>query len=539
MTVIPIATSSAAPRKASEFKRAAGIVVAGTLLSRVVGMVREMVIAHQFGLSGQTDAYNAAFKLPDTLMYLIAGGALASTFIPVFTEYLQKDDHKGAWKTFSIVSTITALAATFFVVIAEIFAHEFVRLLNPGFGGARLNLAVGLTRIVLPAQIFFMLGGLFMGTLNARKQFLVPALGPTIYNVGIIMGAFLRPELGIYGLMWGALIGAFIGNFALQIYKVVDLGLRFRPSLDISHPGAVKVWRLMMPIVLGVSLPNVDQIISFYFASKLPVGSTTAIGYATRLMLIPIGIFAQAMGIAILPTMSQQARDLSAFRRTAAHGLRFVLFLTVPSSVLMFLLAGPITSLLFEHGRFNAHDASLTAYALRFYSIGIFAWSAQAILTRGFYALQDTWTPVISGSIMTAVFITMNWYIIQRHASDWGVGGLAAATSIAATLHMIVMYYFLTRRTHGLQGVQTLAMLIKLAVATAALILSTLAVEKFVSTHFLGRSILTFALLVGLPALAGGIMFVLVALVLKMEESSSVIGVFDKAVSRLTGKTEK
>jgi putative peptidoglycan lipid II flippase len=528
VTYTPAASPSG---RQSGLAKAAGIVIAGTLLSRVVGMLRDVVVAHQFGQTWRTDAYVGAFSLPDTLMYLIAGGALASTFVPVFTEYVQQDDHRGAWKTFSIISTVTAVVATACVILGEIFAKGLTSFLT-GYTGARLDLTIHLTRIVLPAQIFFLLGGLFMGTLNARKQFLIPSLGPTIYNIGIIIGAFLRPELGIYGLMWGALVGAFVGNFALQIYKVVQLGLRFWPSFDLRHPGAVKVWRLMLPILLGVSLPNVDQIISRNFASHLSYGDPSALTTATRVMLIPIGIFAQAMGIAILPTMSQQAGVLRQFRATAARGLRFILFLTVPSSVLLFILAYPVTALLYQHGRFTAGNTATVVSALRFYSLGIFAWSAQAILTRGFYALQDSRTPVVSGTIMTGLFIFMSWYVVHFHAHDWGIAGLAMATTVAATLHTIIMYVFLRRRTRGLQGFRTLAMLIKLTVATVMLGIAAIAALRIVREHLHHAGLVQDIILISIPSIIAGAVFLTAAAGLKMEETRLVGGLFRRVLGR-------
>jgi len=451
--------------------RAAGAVMAATLLSRVLGQIRDIVIAHQLGAGVVADAYTAAFKVPDLFMYLLAGGALASTFIPVFKEHLQLNKTKTAWQIFSVVATVTALVAGLFVVIAEIWTPEFVRLLNPGYDPATVALTVPLTRIVLPAQIFFMLGGLLMGTLNARGQFLLPALAPSIYNLGIIFGAAVLYPLGLgpAGLMWGALGGAFVGNFALQVALVARTGGCYKPSLAVLHPGAVKVWKMMLPILLGVSLPNVDQIINSYFASELAHGSQAALQYAVRLMLIPIGIFAQAMGIAILPTMAGLAAEgkRKEFRATVSSALRTILFVTVPASALLCLLASPVITLLLQSGHFTAHDTSVTATALRFYSLGIFAWSAQAILTRGFYALQDTRTPVISGTVMTGVFILMNWLVV--HFTPWGVGGLALATSVAATLHMGVMFFFLRRRLRGIQDGLLLVSVLKTLLATAAL----------------------------------------------------------------------
>lgn len=508
--------------------RNAGAVMAATLLSRVLGQIRDIVIAHQIGAGVVADSYTAAFKVPDLFMYLLAGGALASTFIPVFKEHLQLNKHKTAWQIFSVVATVTALVAGLFVLIAEIWTPEFVRLLNPGYSAATIALTVPLTRIVLPAQIFFMLGGLLMGTLNSRGQFLLPALAPSIYNLGIIFGAAVLYPLGLgpEGLMWGALGGAFVGNFALQVVLVARTGGRYRPSVAVLHPGAVRVWKMMLPILLGVSLPNVDQIINSYFASELAAGSQAALQYAVRLMLIPIGIFAQAMGIAILPTMAGLAAEgkRKEFRATVSSALRTILFVTVPASALLCLLAVPTITLLLQAGQFTAQDTATTATALRFYSVGIFAWSAQAILTRGFYALQDTRTPVLSGTVMTAVFIGMNWAVV--HWTSWSVAGLALATSVAATLHMAVMFFFLHRRLRGLQDGLLLASVAKTLGATAALCVGVWVMRAGVLTFLPpGEPAKLMALtMLALEGGAGLALFLLAAKLLRMPELGSTAG---------------
>lgn len=508
---------------------AAVIVVGATLLSRVLGLIRDVVIAHQLGATADSDIYIGAFKVCDLLMYLVAGGALSSTFIPVFKEYLHQKKERQAWQAFSVVATVTAIVAVGFVVLAEIFTPTFVRLINGGYSADQVARAVPLVRIILPAQIFFMLGGLLMGTLNARGQFLIPALGPSIYNVGIIFGAaVLYPlGLGLPGLMWGALLGAFIGNFALQIVPVARLGMRYRPSLAVLHPGAVKVWKMMLPIVLGVSLPNVDQLITGNFASELSTGSQAAIGYATRMMLIPIGIFAQAMGIAILPTMASQAAagQQRAFRATLNKGLRTILFLTVPSSALLFLLAQPTVTFILQGGRFTPEATLLTAPALRFYSLGIFAWSAQAILTRGFYALQDSRTPVVSGTIMTVLFIAMSWLVVN--ASSWGVSGLALVTTIAATLHMLVLLVVLRHRLKGLQDLLLLTSVMKTSLATAALCLAVVMLRSALG-HLLpgggGTPKLHAAVVLAIAGGGGLVAFAAAARALRMDELQSVMG---------------
>jgi putative peptidoglycan lipid II flippase len=227
----------------------------------------------------------------------------------------------------------------------------------------------------------------------------------------------------------------------------------------------------MLPIILGVSLPNVDQMINKYFASQLGEGAQTAMMNAVRVMLIPIGVFAQAMGIAILPTLSAHfsSGDKVEFRRSIVKGLRSVLFVSIPVSVLMFILAEPIISVLYQHGKYNYHDAVTTASALRFYSVGIFAWSAQAILTRSFYAIGDSRTPVISGTIMTIVFILLNLFVI--HFTSWDIAGLAAMTSIAATFHGIVMLVILNMRVGKIADFPLGMTILKTILATIGLII--------------------------------------------------------------------
>ncbi len=533
------------------FGRAAVVTMAMVLLSRVIGMARDTIIAAYYGQNAVTDAYQAAFTIPDLLMYLVAGGALASTFVPTFSEHLHSGDREGASKTFSVVATVTALVAFVLVVIGELAAPYLVILLTPGLAGHKhdpnfsllhfrymwsivshpyasaaptLPLAVHLTRILLPAQICFMLGSLIMGVLNANRQFLIPALGPIIYNVGIITGALISRGHGIEYLTWGALIGAFVGNFALQLAFVFRVGLRFRPSLDLSHPGAMKVWALMLPILLGVSLPNVDQIINKGFASLLSEGAMTALMNAVRIMLIPIGVFAQALGIAILPTLSSHAAagDKVELRKTIVKGLRTILFLTLPSSALVCILAVPIVSIIYQHRVFTYADTLVTAAPLRLYALGIFAWSAQAVLTRSFYSINDSRTPVVSGTVMTVLFIAMNWVVVNHtHA---GIAGLAAATTIAATLHTLVMLYYLNRRVRRIVVMPLAVSIVKSLFATGALCLVCAMVYASLR-HILGPEtrFSTAVILFTLPALLGLTGFVAIARAVNMRELQDIL----------------
>ena len=401
--------------------KATALMMVTVLLSRILGVLRDAIISHYFGRGPQTDAYNAAFTVPDLLFYLLQSGALSSTIVPILTEYRSQGKDKSADKTVSIVASTIFVFIGLLICIMWINARALTIMLNPGFVADegtlhRIALAVPLTRVLLPAQMFFFLGGLMMGVLYSRKQFLIPALGPVIYNSGIIFGGVvLHRWLGIHGLVWGAIGGAFLGNFLIPFLAVNRLGVRLRPSLDVTHPAAMKVWRMLLPIGLGVALPNIDQMVNKAFASYLGPGDTTAIMNAYRLMLLPIGIFAQAMALAIFPTLSGQAaeKNIPAMRRTMNQSLRNILFLTVPASGLMFLLAAPIITFLYESGQFTHADTLATAPALMALSLGIFAWSCQSLLTRGFYALQNSKVPVISGAIVSVIFVAMNAWVVH------------------------------------------------------------------------------------------------------------------------------
>ena len=425
-TTIKPPTGPAAPppgggKKPLGIAGATGLMMATVLLSRVLGVLRDSIISHYFGRGPQTDAYNAAFTVPDLLFYLLQSGALSSTVVPILTEFRQQGKDKSADKTVSIVASVIFVFIGLLICLMWINARALTIWLNPGFVSDestlhRIALAVPLTRVLLPAQMFFFLGGLMMGILYSRKQFFIPAIGPVIYNAGIIFGGVaLSHWLGIRGLVWGAIGGAFLGNFLIPLIAVLRLGVRLRPSFDVTHPAAMKVWRMLLPIGLGVSLPNIDQMVNKAFASYLGPGDTTAIMNAYRLMLLPIGVFAQAMALAAFPTLSAQAaeKNITAMRRTMSQSLRNILFLTVPASALMFLLAEPIITFLLQSGKYTHADTLVTASALRSLSLGIFAWSCQSLLTRGFYALQNSKVPVISGAIVSVLFVAMNVWVVQ------------------------------------------------------------------------------------------------------------------------------
>jgi putative peptidoglycan lipid II flippase len=516
-------------RSPSPSRRIAGataIMMAAILASRLLGLVRNAVISHEFGQGYQADIYTGAFMLPDLLFFLIAGGALSSAFIPVFTEKVTHGKQEEAWRLFSTVATCMFVVVSGFVLVTEVFAYRFTGLLNYGFSPQKVADTVPLTRIVLPAQLCFFLGGIMMGAQNAHKKFLIPSLGPVIYNLGIIFGGVVLAQwLGVAGLCWGALAGAVVGNFGLQWWSLRRLGMRFTPSLHFRDPDAVRVWKLMLPVIFGLALPQVSIIFNRMFASSLGDGPQAAITNANQLMQVPLGLFAQAMGVAIFPTLSALAaqRDFTRLRSTSSGGIRALLFLTIPSSVLMFVLAVPIVQLLLQHGKFHAPDTQLAAGALAFYCIGIFAWSAQSILSRSFYALQDTRTPVIIGTAVTLVFIPMN--LLFMNVLHLGIRGLALATSVAATLHMLVMLLVLRKRLSGFETGKLLTSIGKTVVASGMAGLACWAVAQTLhgNVPLEGHVKLHAATVLLAGGLVGICVFVACAGLLKMEETRQAV----------------
>ncbi len=427
--------------------RASFVMMSAIFASRLLGMLRDTVIAYRFGQNEFTDAYRAAFQLPDLLFFMVAGGALSSALMPVFTHHLEQGKREEAWHIFSSLATFMVSLTVGLVILLEIATPLAIALMFPGFDPARAEMTVLLTRIVLPTQIFFLMGGLMMSTLYARKHFTVPALGPNIYNLGIIFGGVvLAIPLGVAGLAWGAVLGSLIGSVLLPMLAMARLGSAYRPVLDLQHPGVREVFRLMLPVMFGLSLPGIYMLILRVFGSWLPVGTISALDNANRQMQAPLGIVGQGVALAIFPALTSLAANArwTELRATLYQGLKLVWFLTVPATMLLLVLAEDISRALLQYGKFTASDTALVASALRAFSLGLFAWSGQALIARAFFAMRNSLTPVLVGSATTLLFVPLCFLLVWR----FGMGhvGLALATSVAATLQMLWMLAILNRR---------------------------------------------------------------------------------------------
>lgn len=436
----------------SQVARAGGIMVFALFLSRLLGLLRLSVMTYMFGRGGVTDAYQCAFSVPDLLFFLISGGALSSAFIPVFTEYLYTEREKDAWKVFSVVTSVMMVIVVAFVVGAWIFAEPLVHLVANKLSDNYVPLAVRMSRILLPAQIAFFIGGLMCGTLYARKIYRVPSMAPNIYNVGIILGAIVIShfvEPGIVGMAWGAMIGAFVGQILVPFIAMRSLGSHFSIDFDLKHPGVKKVFTLMLPVVLGLSLPAVYAIVMRWFATAYGEGIVSSIDYANMLMQAPLGVFGQSLAIAIFPVLSQHFAEnrMDLYRAQVSSSLRQVMYLTIPISVFMFLAAPVIVSAMFQQGKFHSADTAVTADCLRVFAIGIAAWCLHPVLMRAFFAMQNSILPVILGTATTAVFVGM---ALGLQTTALGYLSLPLAGSFSAILLVIALGFAAAKKMGGI-----------------------------------------------------------------------------------------
>ncbi|MBX2998127.1 MAG: murein biosynthesis integral membrane protein MurJ [Caldilineaceae bacterium] len=452
------------------------------VLSRVTGLLREMIIGAQFGTSAELDAYLAAFRIPDLLFQLVAGGALGSAFIPTFSQMWTEKGEARAWQLFSRVLNLVTVLLVVLAGLAAIFAHPLVEgIIAPGFEPAQQALTAQLMRWMLISTVVFGASGLFMGALNAVQHFALPAAAPILYNMAIILGAWLlAPVYGIYGLVIGVVGGA-LCHFGIQIPGLVAQKARYRVDFTWRDPAVREVARLMGPRVLGLFFVQLNFLVNTILASQLAEGSLAALNYAWMLMLLPQGIFAQAIATVAFPTFAAQiaARDQGALLRTLDNTLRTVLFLTLPAAVGLYVLRVPLIQILLERGNFTAESTTAVAYALQFFALGLIAHALVEIIVRVFYALHNTLTPVIIGvgAMLLNILLSL-WWI------SWlSYGGLALANSVATGVEMFVLLALLGRRLGALPLRSLLICALRSGLAAGAMGIAVWAWLNWLASH--------------------------------------------------------
>lgn len=427
---------------------AAGVIAFFTLLSRILGLVRDMVMATFFGSGMAADAFFVALRLPNLLRRLFAEGSLTIAFIPVFTEYLTLKSKEDAFDLARIVFTILSLILVVVTVLGVLFAPFFVKIQAFGFGssGIKYDLTVFLTRLTFPYIFFIGIVAFFMGVLNSLRRFAAPAAAPILLNVGIIGAAyFISPYCAepIVGVAMGVILGGVL-QVALQIPWIYGAGLRLFPKWQPFHPAVRRIGYLMLPAVFGSAVYQFNQFVGTLLASFLREGSVSWLYYADRLVQFPLGVFAIAISTAALPTLSAHAarKDHAQFQKTLDHGLCLVFFIALPSMAGLLILAKPIVMLLFERGAFHAESSAMTTDALICYTFGLWAFSGMRVLIAAFYALQDTKTPVKIAIIALGVNVMASLVLMgpMKHA------GLALALSVASSVQFGLLAFLLRKK---------------------------------------------------------------------------------------------
>ena len=442
------------------------------MLSRVLGLVREQVMATFFGAGLATDAFNVAFRIPNLLRDLFAEGAMSSAFVPTFTEIHERRGAAEAWEFARRMLAALFLTLLAICAVGWLAAPAVVRVFAPGFDvvPGKLELTVLLTRVMLPFLPAVALAAVAMGMLNARGRFGVPALAPSFLNVGmIVFGVGLIPlceaigQPPILAMAIGVVIGGAL-QFLVQLPPLFRLGFRLRIGWPGMHPGVARVAGLMAPATIGLAATQVNLLVSTILASLLPQGSVSWLWYAFRLMQLPIGVFGVALATVSLPALSRAAvaSDMTALKTTLSATLRLVLLLTVPAALWLAVMSAPVIALLYEHGRFVAADTGQTAGALIMYCVGLPAFAGVGVLTRAFYALGDTRKPVQASFVSVALNLALNLALMGplHHL------GLALSTSITAIANFAQLAYYLRRKVGPFEGRRMVATLARVTGAS-------------------------------------------------------------------------
>ena len=455
--------------------KAAGIIGLATFSSRILGFVRDMVLARLFGGGAAADAFFVAYRIPNLLRELFAEGSMSAAFIPIFSEYLARRSKRDAWELASAAFTTLLTVLTSVCVLGILAAPLIVTLIAPGFGddAGKQALTALLTRIMFPYLLFIGLSALAMGVLNSIRSFAAPAFSPVMFNVAIIISALLLApafEEPILAVAVGVVTGGLL-QFLIQLPALRAAGYLFGWRFDFRHAGVRRIGWLMAPALIGLSVTQINLLVSTILASYFP-GGPTYLFYGMRLIQFPLGIFGVALATAVLPSLASQAAkgDLDALQGTLGFGLRLIFFIIFPAMVGLILLRTPIVHLFFEHGRFTVTDTAGTAAAVFAYAVGLWAFAGVRIVVSAFYALQDTRTPVLVAGIALAANIALSLVLMGPLAH----AGLALATALSAILNMALLIAFLARRLGDLQWGTILVSHLRVLLASCPIIATCL-----------------------------------------------------------------
>jgi putative peptidoglycan lipid II flippase len=494
------------------------ILTVAALASRLLGWIRLLVIGSQFGASRELDAYFAAFRIPDAIFQLVVAGALSAALIPVFSSYRARGQEAEAWRLASSIINLVVIALAGLSLLMAIFAPLLVPIVAPGFDAPTTELTIRMTRVMLLSPVLIGMGAVVSGILNSYERFAVPSLAPLAYNLVIILAAiFLAPIMGVEGLAVGVAIGS-LAHLVIQLPELGKVGQRYDLTIGLRHPGVLKVAFLMGPRMLGLAAGQLNFIVSTILASGLPAGSLTAYNYAFQLSQIPVGVLGVSVAVALFPSLSRDAAlgHVGEIRRQVATSLRVLIFIAAPLTAAMIVLAQPITAVFFQYGLFSEQSVALTANALAFFAIGLVAHIVVHVLTRAFYAMQDTRTPVLWAIVAVAINVPLMAWLV----GPMGVEGLALALSISASLEVIGLLWALHNRIESIEGAAVLRSAARSGVGAAAAALIMLGGLTLVETWLpaLLQGGVSRVLVVAVLVAAGAAIFLLVASALRSPE---------------------
>lgn len=491
----------------------------GTLSSRVLGFVRDIILAKLLGTGMFADAFFVALKIPNLFRDLVGEGAANAAVIPVLAEYNQKNDRHEFWRFVNVVFILGLIALSVITVLGILLSPWIVKILVPGFTGdsEKYHLTVNLTMIIFPYLIMIGLTAYGMAILNTFRSFLIPSFSPCLFNIALIIGAYVSYKwmnAPIYGLAIATLLGGLL-QLWMHAVPILKLGFRFQRPATLRHPGAKKIGLLLLPRILGGGVYQLSVFIDTFCASLSSIvgqGGISAIYYSNRIIQFPMGVFTFALASAVLPTFSglAQKKDMESLKKTLVFSLENIFFVMCPTTVILLLLSHPIIKALFERGQFDSYSTDITSWALSFYAIGLFSFGGIKILVTAFHALQDTKTPVKVAAFCLFLNTVLNFILMY----PMKIGGIALASAIAGTVDFLILFWVMDKKLGGLNG-DLLQYFTKVTAASAL----TGAIE-YLAWHYLRFGNETVRLCV--IGTAGFLIFGIISLIMKVKQAEKI-----------------
>jgi putative peptidoglycan lipid II flippase len=533
------ATDPVSPRTERLNTKAAGIIGLAVMCSRLLGLAREQIFAALFGGGAAMDAFTTAFRIPNLLRDLFAEGALSTAFVTTFSKTIATSGDEAAWRLANKVATMTTLVLGAICVAGMLGSGGLVAILGSGFSPEKAALTVHLTRIMFPFILLVSLAALVMGMLNAKNVFGMPAMASSFFNLGSIIGGvtlgyWLDPHFGprsLIGLAFATVIGGAL-QLIVQLPSLARAGYRFRPDFNWRDAGVKSILLLMGPSVIAASTTQINVLVNSSFASSLGDGPIFWLSIAFRLMQLPLGLFGVALGTVSLPLLSRlvAAQQLDAVRSELARAMRLSFLLTIPSMIGLMMLAGPIISVLYQHGKFTASEAEQAAGALRFYAIGLPAYAALKVLVNAFYALERRKTPMLVGFAAVGLNLGLNWLFTFQ--LGWGHRGLAFSTGCVAVFNFLLLYALMRSHLNGLESTSMVRSLLRVALACVPLAAVCAAANWWLLADWATQPFLTKAGALALAISVAGATFAGACLALHVDEAGQLAAAVRRRLRR-------